>query len=100
MYRLYLKEDETCGMKFGIKAALAWADNFEFQPNVDLKDQEELKSYQGRLISCMNSIHEKDRDIRLDYYRVLKYVPWVDPVYDSISARIRDPSLYSKRFSI
>ena len=34
MYRLYLKEDETCGMKFGIKAALAWADNFEFQPNV------------------------------------------------------------------
>ena len=70
MYRLYLEEEETCGMKFGIKVALVWADNFEYQPNVGLKDQEELKSYQRRLISYVNSIHEKDRDIRLNYDRV------------------------------
>ena len=32
----------------------------------------------------MNSIHEKDRDIRLNYDRVLKHVTLTDPDYDAI----------------
>jgi len=84
VYSLYLEAEEICGTELGIESALAWADNFEFPPNVGLKDLEKLKSHQGCLISYVKSIHEKDRDIRLNYGRVLKHVPQTDPDYENM----------------
>jgi len=84
VYQLYLEAENICGIELGIDAALVWADNFKFPPHMGLRDLEKLKSHQGCLSSYVKSIHEKDRNIRLNYDRVLKHVPISDPDYDAI----------------
>ena len=95
VHKLYLEAEEICGTKFGIEAALAWAENFELPPEVGIRDHEKLKSYQGCLTSYVNSIHEKDRDIRLNYDRVSKYVPLTDPDYEAIQRLVKGIPIFT-----
>jgi len=82
--KLFIEAEEVCGKKLGIAAALTWANNFEFPPDVGARDTAGVKSHQGCLISYVKSIHERDTNIRLNLSRISKLIPTSDETENKV----------------
>ena len=93
--KLFIEAEEVCGKKLGITAALAWANNFEFPPEVGIRDTAGVKSHHGCLTCYVKSIHERDKDIRLNLSRISKLIPTSDPDYDAIQRLVEGIPIFT-----
>ena len=97
--KLFIEAEDVCGKTLGIAAALTWTNNFVPPADVGLRDLEGVKLHQGCLTSYVKSIHERDKDIRLNHFRVSKHIPASDPDYDAIQRLVDGiPIFTSKTF--
>ena len=82
--RLFEDARKLCETKFGISEALIWARDFKLPHDISNRDVEGLKLHGGNLTAYILSLHQKNKEFRLNLSRVKKYVPQTDPDYDSI----------------